>query len=54
MMLANNALDRFGASLEQRFSKAEITKMLSAADFDSFTLKFSDAEPFWAFSVRKF
>ncbi len=53
VMLANDALDRFGTSLEQRFSKAEITGMLRAADFDIPTLKFSDTEPFWTFSVRK-
>jgi SAM-dependent methyltransferase len=53
VMLANDALDRFGTSLEQRFSKAEITEILRAADFDISTLKFSDAEPFWTFSVKK-
>ena len=53
VMLANDALDRFGTSLEQRFSKAEITEMLRAADFDLTTLKFSDAEPFWTFAVNK-
>jgi SAM-dependent methyltransferase len=53
VMLANDALDRFGTSLEQRFSKAEITEMLRAADFDIATLKFSDSEPFWTFSVKK-
>lgn len=53
IMLANDALDRFGTSLEQRFSKAEITEMLNAADFDLNTLKFSDAEPFWTFAVQK-
>ena len=53
VMLANDALDRFGTSLEQRFSKAEITEMLRAADFDLSTLKFSDAEPFWTFAVNK-
>jgi len=53
IMLANDALDRFGTSLEQRFSKAEITEMLKAADFDLTTLKFSDAEPFWTFAVNK-
>lgn len=53
VMLANDALDRFGTSLEQRFSKAEITEMLRAADFDLSTLKFSDAEPFWTFAVQK-
>jgi len=53
VMLSNDALDRFGTSLEQRFSKAEITEMLRAANFDISTLKFSDTEPFWTFSVRK-
>jgi SAM-dependent methyltransferase len=53
VMLANDALDRFGTSLEQRFSKAEITEMLRAAGFDIATLKFSDSEPFWTFSVKK-
>ena len=53
VMLANDALDRFGTSLEQRFSKAEITEMLRAADFDLSTLKFSDVEPFWTFVVQK-
>jgi SAM-dependent methyltransferase len=54
VMLANDALDRFGTSLEQRFSKAEIIEMLRAADFDISTLRFSDTEPFWTFSIRKF
>jgi len=53
VMLANDALDRFGTTLEQRFSKAEIKEMLRAADFDISTLKFSDSEPFWTFSVTK-
>jgi SAM-dependent methyltransferase len=54
VMLANDALDRFGTSLEQRFSKAEITEMLTLAGFDVSTLSFSELEPFWTFSVRKF
>lgn len=53
VMLANDALDRFGTSLEQRFSRAEITEMLRLAEFDISTLKFSDVEPFWTFSVKK-
>ena len=53
VMLANDALDRFGAVLEQHFSKAEITQILGAADFDLTTVKFSDAEPFWTFAVQK-
>ena len=53
VMLQNDALDRFGTRLEQRFSKKEITEMLGSADFDLATLKFSDVEPFWTFSVKK-
>jgi len=53
VMLANDALDRFGTSLEQRFSRDEITEMLRDADFDLTTLKFSEIEPFWTFAVNK-
>ena len=53
VMLANDALDRFGTSLEQRFSKSQITEMLQAADFNLSTLVFSDFEPFWTFSIQK-
>ena len=53
VMLQNDALDRFGTRLEQRFSKREITEMLGKAGFDISTLKFSDVEPFWTFSVKK-
>lgn len=52
-MLRNDALDRFGTSLEQRFSKKDIVNMLGNAGFDLNTLEFSDAEPFWTFSVVK-
>ena len=53
VMLQNDALDRFGTRLEQRFSKKEITDMIKNAGFDISTLKFSDMEPFWTFSVKK-
>jgi len=53
VMLQNDALDRFGTRLEQRFSKKEITDMLRNAGFDLSTLKFSEREPFWTFSVKK-
>jgi SAM-dependent methyltransferase len=53
IMLQNDALDRFGTRLEQRFSKKEITEMVVNAGFDISTLKFSDVEPFWTFSVKK-
>jgi SAM-dependent methyltransferase len=53
VMIQNDALDRFGTRLEQRFSKKEIAEMLGSAGFDLSTLKFSDVEPFWTFSVKK-
>ena len=53
VMLQNDALDRFGTRLEQRFSKKEIVVMLDSAGFDLSTLKFSDVEPFWTFYVKK-
>lgn len=53
VMLANDALDRFGTSLEQRFNKTEIEEMLIKADFDLSTLVYSAAEPFWTFAVQK-
>jgi SAM-dependent methyltransferase len=53
VMLQNDALDRFGTRLEQRFSKKDITEMLGSAGFDLQTLEFSDVEPFWTFSVKK-
>ena len=53
VMLANDALDRFGTTLEQRFSKTQITEMLFIAGFDVSTLIFSDSEPFWTFAVQK-
>ncbi len=53
VMLQNDALDRFGTRLEQRFSKKEIIEMLRKAGFDLSTLKFSATEPFWTFSITK-
>jgi hypothetical protein len=52
-MLQNDALDRFGTRLEQRFTKKDIEKMLSVAKFDLSTLKFSAVEPYWTFIVKK-
>ena len=53
VMLQNDALDRFGTRLEQRFSKLEIEEMVAKAGFDVTTLKFSEFEPSWTFSVTK-
>jgi ubiquinone/menaquinone biosynthesis C-methylase UbiE len=44
-ILRTDALDRFGTRLEQRFTKDEISNMLSEAGFQNF--KFSDKEPYW-------
>lgn len=52
-VMRNDAFDRFGTPLEQRFTKAQITEMVRGAGFDLSTLQFSDAEPYWTFSVRK-
>jgi SAM-dependent methyltransferase len=53
VMLQNDALDRFGTKLEQRFDKAEISEMLHGIGFDLSTLQFSASEPFWNFVVKK-
>lgn len=52
-VMRNDAFDRFGTSLEQRFTKAQIAEMVRGAGFDLSTLQFSDVEPYWTFSVRK-
>tara|TARA_Y100000748_G_C15496178_1_gene488294 strand:+ start:2075 stop:2899 length:825 start_codon:yes stop_codon:yes gene_type:complete len=41
----NDALDRFGTRLEQRFSKSQITDMLMNAGCKN--IKFSNQTPFW-------
>jgi SAM-dependent methyltransferase len=53
VMMQNDALDRFGTRLEHRFSKLEILEMLGSSGFDLTTLKFSEKEPYWTFSVVK-
>jgi SAM-dependent methyltransferase len=53
LMMRNDALDRFGTQLEKRFTREEISKMLFDAGFDLASLNFSEAEPFWTFSVKK-
>jgi len=41
----NDALDRFGTRLEQRFSKLQINEMLNNAGFDNVSI--SDNTPYW-------
>lgn len=53
IVMRNDALDRFGTSLEKRFNKKDIMTMLQKSDFDLSTLTFSDFSPFWTFSIKK-
>lgn len=50
-IIRNDALDRFGTPLEQRFSKKEITEMMTAAGLGD--IVFSDNEPYWHAVGRK-
>ncbi|MGE0527341.1 MAG: class I SAM-dependent methyltransferase [Bdellovibrionales bacterium] len=50
--LRTDALDRFGTRLEQRFTRAEIAKMMEHAGFEK--VRFSESEPYWcALGFRK-
>jgi len=44
-IMKNDALDRFGTPLEQRFSKKYIAQMMIECGLEN--IKFSDKEPFW-------
>jgi ubiquinone/menaquinone biosynthesis C-methylase UbiE len=44
-VIRNDALDRFGTPLEQRFSKIEINTMMK--DCGLHKIRFSDKQPFW-------
>jgi ubiquinone/menaquinone biosynthesis C-methylase UbiE len=50
-IIRNDALDRFGTPLEQRFSKEEITTMMEKAGLSK--LNFSNNEPYWHMSGVK-
>ena len=52
-VMRNDALDRFGTTLEQRFTQAQILQMLTSAGFIQKSVKFSSEEPFWTFSANK-
>ena len=53
VFLKNDALDRFGTRIENRFGKVEIVYMLEQAQFNISTLKFSTSEPFYTFLIQK-
>ena len=50
-VIRNDALDRFGTPLEQRFSKAEIEKMMQSCGLKD--IKFSSNAPYWHAIGRK-
>ena len=51
-VMRTDALDRFGTTLEQRFSKQEIESMLESAGFKD--IHFSERQPFWcAVGIKK-
>ena len=47
----NDALDRFGTKLEQRFSKSQIQEMLENTGFEN--IKFSNKPPYWCCVATK-
>ncbi len=49
-VMRNDALDRFGTTLEMRFTKTEIEEMLINAGFIMNSIVFSNQEPYWTFS----
>jgi len=49
-VMRNDALDRFGTTLEMRFTKTEIEEMLINAGFIKSSIVFSNQEPYWTFS----
>jgi ubiquinone/menaquinone biosynthesis C-methylase UbiE len=50
-IIRNDALDRFGTPLEQRFSKKEIAEMLAKAGFGH--VEFSNNMPYWHCLAKK-
>lgn len=50
-VIRNDALDRFGTPLEQRFTRAEIAEMMTRAGLED--LRFSDRMPMWHAVGRK-
>lgn len=49
--LRTDALDRFGTRLEQRFTRAQIAQMMTAAGLTE--IRFSDRVPYWCAVGRK-
>lgn len=52
LVMRNDALDRFGTPLEQRFSKKQIQSMMERCGLTN--IRFSDKEPYWhATGIKK-
>jgi SAM-dependent methyltransferase len=51
-ILRNDALDRFGTPIEQRFSRSEIEAMMQAAGLNE--IRFAEHLPYWCAIGRKF
>jgi hypothetical protein len=47
----NDALDRFGTRLEQRYSKLQVTEFLKNAGFENITISVST--PYWCYLAYK-
>jgi ubiquinone/menaquinone biosynthesis C-methylase UbiE len=45
VFMRNDSLDRFGTKLEKRFTREQLTAMMTAAGLND--IRFSDYEPFW-------
>lgn len=50
-IIRNDSLDRFGTSLEHRFTKAEITTMMEGCGLSN--IRFSENKPYWHAIGRK-
>jgi hypothetical protein len=49
--MRNDALDRFGTPLEQRFTRSEIEQMMRDAGLSD--IRFRDDEPYWVACGRR-
>ncbi|MGZ3420721.1 MAG: class I SAM-dependent methyltransferase [Polyangiales bacterium] len=50
-VMRNDALDRFGTRLEQRFSRVQVRDMLEAAGFEN--VRFREGAPYWCALATK-
>jgi ubiquinone/menaquinone biosynthesis C-methylase UbiE len=50
-IMRNDALDRFGTRLEQRFTRSQVETMLRVAGFED--IRFNETAPFWTAVARR-